>query len=347
MSSNEVKDAPKKATFDINKLKAKLAADKAKLEQIKNEEEQKMDVEEAPSEKKETNVLYDPRMPRDRITRKKRSLVFLEQEIKPEEEIKKRKKDDIPDIEWWDAPYLEQSNYDSNIINSSITNKIEHPLITIATEKPAGLQPFILTPKEQRRLRKINRQAEQQRRKDEILLGQVEAPSGRIKISNMMRVLGGEAIQDPTSLEKKVLEEMKLREARHNARNQERKLTPEQRSEKKKKKYLEDTSLKSKVAIFKANHMKNPKHRFRVDINAKQYSLSGCVLNGKDFSVIIVEGGPKAIKKYKNLLLRRIDWNETELPSKTSSTPLSFPANECHLVWEGEVLKPADRKSVV
>lgn len=339
--STKVENTPKKPAIDINKLKAKLAADKAKLEKIKHETK-KMEVEETPpSEKKEVNVLYDPRMPRDRVTRKKRPLVFIEPESKPEEILKKRKKDDIPDVEWWDAPYLEKSDYDSKILTDKITNKIEHPLLTIAQEKPSRPQPLMLTPAEQRRLRKKNRQAEQERRRNEILLGQVEPPSGRIKISNMMKVLGGEAIQDPTQLEKKVLEEMRIREARHHARNQARKLTPEQRAEKKRKKYLEDTSHMSRVAIFKTKHMKNPKHRFKIDMNAKQYSLSGCVLNGKDFSVVIVEGGPKAIKKYKHLLLKRIDWGETELPSKTSSITMTFPPNECHLVWEGEVLKPA------
>ena len=40
--------------------------------------------------------------------------------------------------------------------------------------------------------------------------------------------------------------------------------------------------------------------------------------------MVAAEGGAKAIKFYKNLLLNRIKWGEDE-------------GNQCVLVWEGEV----------
>jgi len=43
-----------------------------------------------------------------------------------------------------------------------------------------------------------------------------------VRIANMMRVLGAQAVQDPTQIEKKVREEMAAREARHKARNEAR-----------------------------------------------------------------------------------------------------------------------------
>jgi U4/U6 small nuclear ribonucleoprotein PRP3 len=77
-------------------------------------------------------------------------------------------------------------------------------------------------------------------------------------------------------------------------------------------------------------------------------------------NLIIVEGGPRAIKKYKRLMLRRIDWNskarqrkaETEEdPNQETGAPEEEDKDEeggveddeakvskdklCHLIWEG------------
>ena len=43
-------------------------------------------------------------------------------------------------------------------------------------------------------------------------------------------------------------------------------------------------------------------------MNAQQYHLTGCVLVHRDINVVVVEGGPKALKKYKRLMLHRIKW---------------------------------------
>ena len=55
-------------------------------------------------------------------------------------------------------------------------------------------------------------------------------------------------------------------------------------------------------------------------------------------SIIVVEGGPTAIKKYKKLLLHRIDWKQYAAQQKEESEKLeeTKPA-ECVLVWEGNV----------
>lgn len=336
---------PKKPILDINALKAKLAADKAKLEQLKQETKKEENVEIVTPEKNDTAILYDPRMARDRVTRKKKSLIFVDTESKEEEVgYQSRKRHDVPDIEWWDMPYLSGNSYESSILIEKVDNAIEHSVLTIApVDKAAPVVPAImLTKKEQKRIRKQRREAMMQERRDHVLLGLIDAPTDKVKISNMLRVYGAEAVQDPTSLEKRVLEEMRIREERHQKRNEERKLTPEQRSEKKRRKLLEDTSVMSRVAIFRLNHLKNPSHRFKVDINAKQNFLSGCVLTGKNFLTVIVEGGPKGINRYKKLMLRRIAWNDSSATDK-SGAPIVFPPNECHLVWEGDVLKPSFR----
>jgi len=68
-----------------------------------------------------------------------------------------------------------------------------------------------------------------------------------------------------------------------------RKLTPEQRSEKKKKKFMEDTSLETKVAVYRVTDMSDPRHKFKVEKNAVQYHLSGVSVIAPRFSVVVVE----------------------------------------------------------
>jgi hypothetical protein len=171
---------------------------------------------------------------------------------------------------------------------------------------------------------------------------------------------------------------MKERMKRHEERNAARKLTPEQRREKKRRKLFENTSLMTRVAVFRVPYraLIHPKIRFKVDINASQYYLSGVALLCEDkdspeatFGLVCVEGGPKAIRRYKKLMLRRIKWDiaddqdtdasststhsETKLTSTTnttndsddsdedeksseqSSSTQSYTSNsKCLLVWE-------------
>jgi len=56
----------------------------------------------------------------------------------------------------------------------------------------------------------------------------------------------------------------------------------------------------------------------------------------KDVNVVVVEGGPKQQKFFKNLMLRRIKWSETK--GGASAQGGKDPA-KCTLVWEGKVKK--------
>ena len=66
-----------------------------------------------------------------------------------------------------------------------------------------------------------------------------------------MRVLGSDAIQDPTKMEAHVRKQMAERLRKHEEANAERKLTDEQRAAKKTKKLQEDTSLATYVSVYK------------------------------------------------------------------------------------------------
>lgn len=81
--------------------------------------------------------------------------------------------------------------------------------------------------------------------------------------------------------------------------------------------------------------------------NAQQLHLSGLFLTlAPNFqgpqnisAVIFAEGGPKQIKKYKSLLLRRIKWTEPPGEDDTAATknpdPDSTTTESCFLVWQG------------
>lgn len=69
----------------------------------------------------------------------------------------------------------------------------------------------------------------------------------------------------------------------------------------------------------------------QVDINAQENRLTGTALTVEDgFSLVIVEGSSKAQKRYKKLMLRRIDWN----PPREDEDLDNKPPNSCNLVWE-------------
>lgn len=61
----------------------------------------------------------------------------------------------------------------------------------------------------------------------------------------------------------------------HEAANAARKLTPQARREKNIKKLKEDTSLGVHVAVFRIDDLHDPQKKYKVDVNAQQYYLTG------------------------------------------------------------------------
>jgi U4/U6 small nuclear ribonucleoprotein PRP3 len=281
----------------------------------------------------------------------------------------------------------------NNLNERRITHLVEHPVaLAPPTEKPPpGPMPLKLTKAEQKKMRRRARAEKQREQQERVLLGLDSAPKNRMKISNMMKVLTTEAVQDPTQIEKMVRAEMEERAKAHDARNQERKLTPEQRSLKKLKKLKEDTNLITHVALFRVTNLSDERHkcvsrpppsalccsrtchvcvlcyrgsndlvcrmrnRYKVDINAQQNFLTGCAVLYRGCCLVLVEGGPKAIERYKKLMMRRVDWNDYTKPEEAESEggmevekeekpkQPDRPQNFCDLVWEGTVLRPSFR----
>ena len=58
--------------------------------------------------------------------------------------------------------------------------------------------------------------------------------------------------------------------------------------------------------------------------------MTGTIVLYEDVNVVVVEGGPKQQKKYKQLMLKRIKWAEETYKDK-EGTEVN---NQCVLVWE-------------
>ncbi|XP_010497764.1 PREDICTED: U4/U6 small nuclear ribonucleoprotein Prp3-like, partial [Camelina sativa] len=112
---------------------------------------------------------------------------------------------------------------------------IEHPrpIEPPAEAAPPPPQPLKLTKKEQKKLRTQRRLAKEKDKQEMIRQGLLEPPKAKVKMSNLMKVLGSEATQDPTKLEKEIRTAAAEREQAHTDRNAARKLTPAEKREKK------------------------------------------------------------------------------------------------------------------
>uniref|UniRef100_A0A0K0FGG0 U4/U6 small nuclear ribonucleoprotein Prp3 (inferred by orthology to a human protein) n=1 Tax=Strongyloides venezuelensis TaxID=75913 RepID=A0A0K0FGG0_STRVS len=322
-----------------------------------------------------TEIMYDPSLQvrKPYTGRKRESFNFF----KPGEIVKKamlaraksklqqdlneipvlldEKKVDVPNIEWWDKFILERDNYDklptvddllSEDFSHIITELVAHPIKKKPPNEPEKeIYPVAyLTKKEQKKIRRQNRKEIQKEQAERVRLGLEKPPEPKVKVSNLMRVLGTEAVQDPTKMEAHVKKQVAERLKKHIDANAARKLSDEEKAEKKRKKMAEDTSLGVHVSIYKVKSLQNPSKKYKVETNAKQCQMTGIVIFTENFSIVVVEGGPKQQKYYKRLMLHRIKWNEEELgeaPSddKNGSTSSDVINNECNLIWEGIVLK--------
>jgi U4/U6 small nuclear ribonucleoprotein PRP3 len=283
-----------------------------------------------------------------------------------------------PELEWWDEGLIDGKDYSAipqslkiSTPDSIITLYIQHP---VAIEPPQDKlvpepKPMYLTPKEQQKLRRQRRMMELKEKQAKIRLGLEPAPPPKVKKSNLMRVLGEEAVKDPTAVEARVNREIAERFDKHMQSNDERKLTKEERAEKLVANQAKDAAKGIHVLVFKIGSLANGQHRYKIGINATQNGLSGvCIMHPK-FSLVIVEGGEHSINNYKKLMLRRIDWTES-MPSREKDAANAaaantsgasavrewlkgedengqlrdLSANKCVLVFEGESKMPAFKK---
>ncbi|GJQ69096.1 hypothetical protein Trydic_g6260 [Trypoxylus dichotomus] len=247
--------------------------------------------------------------------------------------------EDIPQMEWWDSVILVDDldtmiNGKIAIKESAINNLVEHPTQMRCPYDPlkAVYMPVFLTKKERKKLRRQNRREMWKEEQEKIRLGLEAPPEPKLRISNLMRVLGTEAVQDPTKIEAHVREQMAKRQKAHEEANAARRLTADQKRDKKIKKIKEDTSTGVHVSVYRIRDLHElASKKFKVETNAKQLFMTGCVVLYPDCCVVVVEGGPKQQKKYRRLMLHRVKWEEDMVKDPDGN---EVP-NKCVLVWEG------------
>ncbi|KAG0569474.1 hypothetical protein KC19_6G093400 [Ceratodon purpureus] len=275
------------------------------------------------------------------------NLIEVSERVPVKEE--KKVKDPIPDIEWWDKVFLPSRSYsdidEGKVREEEVTLFVQHPVPIEPPAEPAPPppQPLKLTKKEQKKLRTQRRLAKEKDRQEMIRQGLLEPPKSKVKMSNLMKVLGAEATQDPTRMEHEVRSAAAEREQAHTDRNLARKLTPAERKEKKAKKLFDDANtLETIVSVYRVLDLSHPPTRYKVDKNAIQNRLTGCLIISDGMCVVIVEGGPKSIKRYNKLMTRRINWEaavKEETEEDVEDAPR--PTNKCDLVWQGSVARPS------
>jgi len=155
-----------------------------------------------------------------------------------------------------------------------------------------------------------------------------------VRLTNLMKVLTSDAVQDPTRVEARVRREVAMRKHQHEKMNAERKLTDEQRREKVEVKKAEEEKKGIFGAVFKlafvlycreqmtdafgslhrVKTLSDPAHRFKVRKNAEQMNMTGLCIFNPSFSMVYVEGAVKFIRSYKRLMLHRIAWTEAARP---------------------------------
>ncbi|KAJ5468789.1 hypothetical protein N7475_006541 [Penicillium sp. IBT 31633x] len=277
-----------------------------------------------------------------------------------------------PALEWWDEGLVNGNDYDAidnpqNIkidgADTIITHYIQHPIqLEPPQEKHMPAQkPMYLTPKEQAKIRRQRRMADLKEQQAKIRLGLEEAPPPKVKKSNLMRVLGEQAVKDPTAVEARVTREIADRREAHDAANEERKLTKEERHQKLLAQQEKDAALGIFQSVYRIDSLASGRNRFKIGKNAEQNKLTGiCVMHPR-FNLVIVEGGKHSINNYRKLMMNRIDWTENpgsdRVPADSPEAqvswlsteddkgePRDFSENTCTLLWEGQAKARAFRK---
>ena len=277
-----------------------------------------------------------------------------------------------PELEWFDEGLVDGTSYDGIDDYKAVKLSTEDTVITSFVQHPVPLEPpqdknipaakpLPLTSKEAAKLRRQRRGAELKEKQAKIRLGLIPAPPPKVKnLASMMRVLGSEAVNDPTSVELRVQREIAERHQNHMQTNEDRKLTREQKHEKLATNQEKDAAKGIHMMVCRIDSLANGAHRYKIGVNAEQLALTGvCIMHPK-FCLVVAEGGEYSITKYRKLLLGRINWEENT-PSRDRDVKQGpsrqwlmaedekgqlrdLTNNRCTLLFEGEVKARAFRK---
>ena len=252
----------------------------------------------------------------------------------------------IPNVEWWDSQFVTSYDVeDSLYCTDFLTNFIYKPsMISNLAESHefAAANPIKLTPEETKRKRKLARLEAHREKMQNIKLGILPPEKSKMRLASLPQVLSNQFVQDPTQLELSVKADIEERKSIHNSSNLERKLTPQEASIKKRLKFIENTENEIVCAVFKISGKGSflGQWKFKIEVNARQNHLFGMFLQwneqNEEFNcIIIVEGGPKGIVRYKRLLLERIKWQGDAGTISNGHYTSNAIDSKCDLLWEG------------
>merc|ERR1712187_920578 len=244
-------------------------------------------------------------------------------------------------IEWWDKNILNdlQDNENSfEICKENITIYIEHPSLQIPYSEKMEMLPLKMTKKEIKKIRTQRRLYREKEKQELIRQGFLESPKLRVKISNIIKILGIKSIRNPTHIENEIQDQSKTIKRAHSDRNLASKLSPLEAKEKKdRKKAITTTDIH--VAIYRATPLEHPHNKYKIRINALENQLTGLCLTSSKMTIIIVEGCSKSQRRYRKLLTKRIKWSHRKL-NGIDVIDENNPG-ECKQIWNGIVKSAA------
>ena len=119
-------------------------------------------------------------------------------------------------------------------------------------------------------MRKKKRLEKERDKQEKVSLGLMPAPKARVTMSNYLRVMTKEAIADPSKCERDVKKIVAQRIQDHLNRNEEGKLTRDQKEAKMKRQHDRDLAKECRVAVFKISKIAlQAQLKFKVDMNAQ------------------------------------------------------------------------------
>lgn len=267
--------------------------------------------------------------------------------------------DSPPEVEWYDEGFVKDNNYD--LINiDEIHALIQHPVpIESDGAREPAVKPMYLTAKEQKRVRRLRRAAVMAEERAKQRLGLLPPQPNKVTLTNMFKVLGDEAILDPSAAENRVRREIAERRDKHLHENDERKLGKEEKAEKLARNQEKDVAREVHLLVYKINNLSNGSIRWKLSKNAEQLGCTGALILCPKFCLCICEAGPYGARKYRKLVEDRIDFTQNA-PDKQKETNhelkewlkatdadgnlKDMSSNSARLVFAGEVKHQAFSK---
>ena len=220
---------------------------------------------------------------------------------------------EIPDIDWWDRPFINVDeetgewtpNYDT------VNNEYENATLIPSPHFKVMEFPTIMSKEEQKRIKHITKLEKRNQERLMIKLNLKEKEPQKIKQSQMINFNQGAAVLNPTQVEMQVKAAKEYRIQKHEKQNAEAKLTPEQRREKEAAKRLKDFQDNNiNITVFVIENLSSALNCDKMNRMAQKFFLKGGMFEiaQPPMAFVVIEGGPKGTKKYIKLIENRIKW---------------------------------------